>query len=211
MFDQVIREYTDPLLNKTIQLITKTNVTPNQLTVIGIGFGIACFTSIFFNFYMVALLFLTLNRIFDGLDGLLARSLDKQGKQGSSDFGGYFDIIADFIFYSGFIFFFTLGANEFLLSATFLLFSFFGTGSTFLTYAIFENKNKVKLKKYVLKNKIEKSFYYIGGLTEGSETILCFVLMCLFPSCFNIFAYIFGLLCWITTATRGWKAYQTLQ
>ena len=56
-----------------------------------------------------------------------------------------------------------------------------------------------------------KSFYYLGGLTEGTETIAVFVAMCLFPSAFWWLAWVFGGLCWITTATRiasAWIAFK---
>jgi len=47
-----------------------------------------------------------------------------------------------------------------------------------------------------------KAFFYLGGLTEGTETILCFVLMALFPAWFPALAWIFGALCCITTVSR---------
>ena len=55
-----------------------------------------------------------------------------------------------------------------------------------------------------------KTFYYLGGLTEGSETIACFLAMCLWPSYFAAIAYFFATLCLITIATRmlaGWQAF----
>ncbi|EKD0947434.1 CDP-alcohol phosphatidyltransferase family protein, partial [Shigella sonnei] len=51
----------------------------------------------------------------------------------------------------------------------------------------------------------------LGGLTEGTETILLFVLGCLFPAWFAWFAWIFGALCWMTTFTRVWSGYLTLK
>ncbi len=56
-----------------------------------------------------------------------------------------------------------------------------------------------------------KSLYYLGGLTEGSETIALFVLMCLWPAAFAPLAYGFALLCLITTLTRLWSGYHTLR
>ena len=47
-----------------------------------------------------------------------------------------------------------------------------------------------------------KSLYYIGGLTEGTETIALFIAICLFPDAFPWLAWGFGALCWITTAAR---------
>ena len=49
------------------------------------------------------------------------------------------------------------------------------------------------------------------ALTEGTETILLFVLSCLFPAHFAWLAWLFGALCWLTTATRIASGYQTLK
>ncbi|MCZ0178765.1 hypothetical protein OZG91_13115, partial [Escherichia coli] len=50
-----------------------------------------------------------------------------------------------------------------------------------------------------------------NSATEGTETILLFVLGCLFPAWFAWFAWIFGALCWMTTFTRVWSGYLTLK
>ena len=56
--------------------------------------------------------------------------------------------------------------------------------------------------------KLVKALHYIGGLTEASETMIFFLLICLFPQFFAIFGVFFALLCLITTGTRayaGWR------
>ena len=83
------------------------------------------------------------------------------------------------------------------LPAAFLIFSFVGTGSSFLAYAIFAAKRGITTNI-----RGAKSLYYIGGLTEGTETIALFVALCLFPDAFPWLAWGFGGLCWITTAAR---------
>ena len=51
----------------------------------------------------------------------------------------------------------------------------------------------------------DKSLYFLGGLTEATETIAAFVAMCLWPQWFGPMAYGFAALCAITTALRiGW-------
>jgi hypothetical protein len=53
-----------------------------------------------------------------------------------------------------------------------------------------------------------KSFYFLGGLTEATETITAFALMCLFPVWFPVIAWVFAGLCALTTVTRlvwGWQ------
>ena len=87
-----------------------------------------------------------------------------------------------------------------------LLFAFIGTGSSFLAFAALAAKHQIDNPGYA-----HKSFYYLGGLTEGTETILLFVLGCLFPAWFAWFAWIFGALCWMTTFTRVWSGYLTLK
>jgi hypothetical protein len=57
----------------------------------------------------------------------------------------------------------------------------------------------------------EKSIYYLGGLTEGTETIALFVAICLLPDLFPWFAWIFGALCWLTTAVRIFQAMETFR
>jgi len=95
---------------------------------------------------------------------------------------------------------FALADPQNALAAAFLIFSFVGSGSSFLAYAILAAKRgEAELPK-------RKAFHHLGGLTEGFETILCFVLMCLFPGAFADLAWIFGVLCWLTTATRVLRA-----
>jgi hypothetical protein len=55
-----------------------------------------------------------------------------------------------------------------------------------------------------------KGIFYLGGLTEGFETIAVFVAMCLFPAAFPILAWIFAAACAITMVSRwiqGWRAF----
>ena len=52
----------------------------------------------------------------------------------------------------------------------------------------------------------KKGFFYLGGLTEGGETIIFLAIVVLFPQVFVPLAWVFGLLCWITTGTRVWSA-----
>lgn len=118
-----------------------------------------------------------------------------------------FSIFLDFLFYALVPFGFILAAPEQnALAGGWLLFAFIGTGSSFLAFAALAAKHQIDNPGYA-----HKSFYYLGGLTEGSETILLFVLSCLFPGCFPWFAWVFGALCWMTTFTRVWSGYLTLK
>ena len=91
------------------------------------------------------------------------------------------------------------------LPAATLLFSFIGTGVSFLGFAIMAEKRGIERLHYP-----SKGFYYIGGLTEGTETIAVFVLFCLLPGDFSALAYGVAALCLITTVTRVIGGYLTL-
>ena len=55
----------------------------------------------------------------------------------------------------------------------------------------------------------DKSIYFLSGLTEATETLLCFLAMCIFPEHFIELAYAFAALCIITTMTRIWWGWKT--
>lgn len=87
------------------------------------------------------------------------------------------------------------------LPAAFLIFSFMGTASSFLAYAIIAAKRGKNHEKQG-----RKSFFYLKGITEGTETIALLFFICLFPGGFLWAAYIFGGLCWLTTLGRTMQA-----
>lgn len=198
MFDAALRNIIDPPLNAMGTRLAAFGVSANAVTVVGFALGLAAVPLIAFESYGAALLLILLNRLFDGLDGAVARhSL-------LTDFGGYLDIVCDFIFYSAVVFAFALARPENAIYSAFLIFSFMGTGSTFLTYAIMAEKYKISTDIQG-----RKSLYYLGGLAEGGETITAMILMCVFPDYFVVIAVIFGVMCWVTTVTRIYAAWLT--
>jgi len=201
MFDAYLRPLIDPPLNRFASMIAGTDVSANAITVIGFLIGIGGAAAIAFDQLVVGIVLILLNRVLDGLDGALAR------RRGPTDFGGYLDITLDFIFYSSIPFAFAvLDPVGNGLAAAFVIFSFIGTGASFLAYAILAAKRNVSTD---IRGK--KSFYHLGGLTEGTETILFLLLCCLLPEYFTVLAFGFGALCWITTAVRIAAAKATFQ
>jgi len=194
-----IRHIKNPL-SAIAEIAKNKNITPNQITIMGFLIGICVIPLLAYQHYGISLIIILINRIFDGLDGALAR------KTGITDAGGFLDISLDFLFYSAVPFGFALAQPEHAIAATFLIFSFVGTGSSFLAFSSIASKRSIPDPVY--KN---KSLYYITGLTEGAETIICFVLFCLFPSYFPILASVFAILCFITTLTRIYNGFQLLK
>jgi phosphatidylglycerophosphate synthase len=201
MLDARLRRVIDRPLERLCAPLAAVGLTANALTLIGFAIGLGAIAAIALQAYLLGLGLLLVNRLFDGLDGALAR------RQGLSDLGGFLDIVLDFIVYSGVPFAFALAdptTNG--LPAAFLILSFVGTGTSFLAFAVMAAKRGLSTEL-----RGQKSLYYLGGLTEGTETIAAFVLACLLPGWFPAIAYAFGCLCWLTTATRIAVAWQTLR
>lgn len=200
MFDRHLHPRIKPLLNQMAEKLDRPGITPDGITLVGFAIGVLALPLLALGWYLPALVAIVLNRVFDGLDGALAR------RRGLTDAGGFLDIALDFLFYALVPFGFILAdpqANA--LAGGWLLFAFIGTGSSFLAFAALAAKHNIDNPGYA-----HKSFYYLGGLTEGTETIVLFVLSCLFPQAFAWLAWVFGALCWLTTLTRVWSGYVTL-
>ena len=197
MLDAQFRPLIDRLLNPIGRGLVVFGVTANQVTMVGVAFGLIAAGCVAAGLFYLAFWFVIANRIIDGLDGAVARA------SRSSDFGGYLDIVSDFIFYSAIPLAFAVARPETALVAAFLIFSFVGTATSFLGFAILAEKHQVTTQ---IRGK--KAFYYLGGLTEGTETIVLFLAMLVWPDYFNHMAIIFGILCWVTTGTRIHAAYR---
>lgn len=198
MLDAALRRMIDPPLDAAGRRLARAGVAANTMTIAGFAVGAAAVPALATGRHDIALAAILLNRLADGLDGAIARAA------GPSDLGGYLDIVLDFLFYSAVIFGVALGRPDQAVWAAFLIFSFVGTGTSFLAYAIIAAKRGVTTA-----TRGRKSIFYLGGLAEGSETIAALVLICLFPDAFPWIAGVFGAMCWITTAGRIWQAVQS--
>ncbi|OSQ35770.1 CDP-alcohol phosphatidyltransferase family protein [Thalassospira mesophila] len=206
MFDARLRPLIDPPLNALARRLSGTGITPNMVTALGFLIGLMAAFALVIEQYYAAAVLIALSRIADGMDGAIARhaaprSRHPNAKTQESDLGGYYDIVADFLFYAGMVLAFAVGRPEHALMAAFLIFCFVGSGSSFLAYAIVAAKRGDNHEKQG-----KKSFYYLTGITEGSETIAVLLAFCIFPAYFAPIAAIFGALCLITTFGRVLQA-----
>ena len=202
MFDHRLRPIIDRPLNAVARRLVRWGISANQITLIGFAIGMAGAITIAWQQYLLGLILILASRAADGLDGAVARA-----NGSASDRGGFLDIVLDFLFYSSIPFAFTLAAPEQnAVAAAFLIWSFIGTGASFLGYAVIAEKRGISTDA-----RGRKSLFYLGGLTEGAETILFLCLVCLWPQHFAVMAWVFATLAWITTATRiymGWTDFK---
>lgn len=197
-----MRGVIDAPLDRSGRWLANRGASPDAVTLGGLALGLAAAGLIWAGWSgMVVVALLLASRLADGLDGAVARA------RGKTDFGGYLDIVCDFAFYGAIPLAFVLrdpAGNA--AAGAFLLFSFYVNAATFLGYAILAEKRGLETR-----SRGEKSLYFTAGLMEGTETILCFLLLALWPGLFAPVALVFGGLCLITAGARLTLAARTFR
>lgn len=196
MFDARLRPLIDPPLNLVGKWLARFGVGANAITLAGIALGMAAGTAIALEAYYWGLGLILANRLLDGLDGAVARATKL------TDFGGYLDIVGDFVFYVSVPVGFGLASPDNQLAALVLVASFTLAGISFLAFATLAAKQGLETVAHG-----RKSFFYNTGIAEGTETIITFLLMGLFPAHFQIIAWIYAGLCGLTVIQRTLVAY----
>ena len=200
MLDRATTHLISPAIQRLARLLVRAGLSANQMTLTGFGIGLAAAALIGSGQYLVGAGAILLSRLCDGLDGAMARETRP------TDVGGFLDIALDFIFYAAIPLGFAVAdPSRNALAAATLLAAFVGTMASFLAFAVLATKRRLDSLAYP-----DKSFYFLGGLTEATETLACFMAMCLWPQHFALLAYGFAILCLITTVTRiwwGWRAF----
>jgi phosphatidylglycerophosphate synthase len=192
MLDPLLRRWIDPSLNRAGAWLARRDMSANAFSLAGLAIGLTVIPLLAWERYEVALLVILLNRLIDGLDGAIARH------KGSTAFGGYLDIMCDMGFYAAVPVGFALAQPGNALWAALLLASFVCTAASFLGRAVLAAQRSEPDDGA----RGRKSFFHAAGIVEGTETILAFVLFCLFPTVFPWLAGIFAGLCFWTAIAR---------
>lgn len=190
--------------------LARAGATANAVTLVGLGFGLGAALVIGLGAPLgAALALILINRVLDGLDGAVARANVGASSpvRGKSDFGGYLDILCDFIFYGAIPLAFALRDAGNALPAAVLLCAFYINGASFLGFAIFAAKRGLAPDR-ATQARGEKSLHFTAGLAEGFETIAVFVVFCLWPAAFAALSYGFAALCLASAGARVMLAHR---
>lgn len=199
MLDSLLRPYINLLLQPMATLALMLGMRPNHVTLCGFFIGALSVLAIIVGEPYWGAFFLLLNRVADGMDGLMAKI------SGRTDFGGFLDISCDFIIYTGFIWAHAYAHPEYSLWLIFLLFSFVGPTISFLVYMMLEAKQSRRVM-----STSKRSFAALTSVGEGTETMFVLFLMCLFPECIPMASLGYGIVCWLVTISRFivcWKRF----
>ena len=94
MIDNYLIKFLNPLFIILGSVFLKFRINANLVSLLGLFFSFGSFFLILNLNFILALFFFLLGRIMDGVDGSLAN------RTGKTDFGGFLDIVFDFISYS---------------------------------------------------------------------------------------------------------------
>jgi phosphatidylglycerophosphate synthase len=201
MLDGLMRRLIDPPLDRMGRALASRRISADTLTFAGLFCGLAAALAIAIGADGIALLALGLNRLLDGLDGAVARAAAR------TDRGGFLDIVFDFTTYGAVPLAFAVrdpGANA--LAAAVLLFSFYVNGATFLAFAAVAARRGLESSIRGV-----KSIYFTVGLAEGTETIVAFAAMILWPNHFPLIALAFAgltLMGAVARVTLAWHVFR---
>lgn len=199
MFDTSLRRFKDQVGTPLAKHMSR--VSPTLISMLGLAIGLFATYMAFKGQYLWALGLWILNRILDGLDGLIARLHEKQ-----SDFGGYVDILTDFIIYAALPIGLVAGSpsNERYLALAFLLAAFYVNSASWMYLAA------VLEKRAAHSSDTQTTIVMPVGLIGGFETLVAYGIFLLLPSHITILFYTLAALVFITTLQRIIWAKQNL-
>ncbi|MFY8083791.1 MAG: CDP-alcohol phosphatidyltransferase family protein [Rubrivivax sp.] len=200
MIDRWAAALLRPGLQAGARGLVRAGVGADAVTWAGFALGLAAAVCIAWEAHVLGLVLMLMSRLLDGLDGAVARLT------APTDRGAFLDITLDFLFYASIpLAFAWADPSRNALAAATLLAAFVGTGSTFLAFAVLAQRRGLTSAVYPT-----KGLYYLGGLTEATETLLVFAAMCWWPQAFATLAFVFAGLCGLTVLTRLWAGWRML-
>jgi len=202
MLDPYLRPLIDPPLDAAGRVLARAGVRADAVTLAGLATGLAAAAAVAAEVFWLAALLIVASRVADGLDGAVARASRR------TDFGGFLDIACDFVFYAAIPMAFVLCDPEAnAVAGAALLAAFYINGATFLGYAILAERRGMTSTRHG-----SKTLYFTGGLLEGTETIVFFLILCAVPQHFAPLAWAFAALCLVTASARvalAWQVFGT--
>lgn len=215
MLDARVRRRLAEPLDRVAATLDRPGVSPDRLTLLGLLTGLASAATAAGQLWGWALVLWLLSRLLDGLDGPLARrraavaSAPGTAPGGTpSQAGGFLDITADFVVYGATVVGVALGATRgegasWLPFVTVLL-AYYVNGTAFLAFSSIAERTGHQIDD-------GRSLSFLGGLAEGTETILVHALWLLLPAQAAGIAWAWSAVVAVSAAQRMVAGYLTLR
>lgn len=201
MFDELLRPVKETLLGPVARVFGR--MPPTLLSLLGLLLGLACAALLATQQYALGFLFWFLNRLFDGIDGMVARASGRQ-----TDFGGYLDIVIDFVVYAAIPIGLVLGLPQQLnwMALAFLLAAFYVNAASWIYLSALLEKRQAGARA----SGEQTSVTMPRGVVGGGETILFYTVFMLFPSRLALWFVVMGSLTLLGVGQRLWWARRRL-
>jgi phosphatidylglycerophosphate synthase len=186
MLDAPLQRLLAAPLDRMAAVLQRYGIGPNTATFAGFVFGLLAAAAVGATFYVLALVFLTLNRLADLLDGALAR------RTNATALGAFLDISLSYIVFGIVAFAFVLSRQQNGLAGTFLILGFLADAVTAMGVRAFQ------VPPLPRRGPLPRSLI----ITEQTETYLLFAIMMLAPWSFGFLPFLYGVLCFITAGAR---------
>jgi phosphatidylglycerophosphate synthase len=190
MLDARMREILSPVLRAAGTRLAAAGVSPAALTAAGWTAGVGACTATALRAWPAALGLWLANRVLDGLDGPTARAAGK-----ATEAGGFLDIVADFSVYAGVVLGLAIAVPGARLACVALLVAYYISGTAFLALSSLTERRRQHLGD-------ERSLRFIGGLAEGTETVVVYALLFLLPHHATVIAWAFAAAVAVTAGQR---------
>jgi phosphatidylglycerophosphate synthase len=189
VLDAPVRRALAPTLDRAARRLAAWGVRPGWLTGTGWLVGVGACAAAALRLWPLALVLWLGNRLLDGLDGPVARA-------GSpTERGGFLDIVADFSVYGGFVVGVAIGLPAARLACLVLLAAYYLSGTALLALSSLQERRAQP-------GGDERSLRFAGGLAEGTETVVVYLLFCLLPQQAAGIAWGFAVAVGITAVQR---------
>lgn len=207
MLDRVVRSRLDGPLDRAAAQLERTRVSPDALSLAGLVVALGSAVLAALALWPVALAAWLVSRVLDGLDGPLAR---RRGGGSGTEAGGFLDITADFAAYGAGVVGVALGATGALEGGTpetwqwtaFLavLLAYYLNGAAFLAFS--SAAERVERRGGRARLEDGRTFSFIGGLAEGTETIVVHSLWLLLPGVAPVIAWVWAVVVGVSAVQR---------
>ncbi len=198
MLDAPVRRALDGPLTGLTRFVDRPVVSPDRLTLLGLGTGLASAVAAGGQLWWWALGLWLFSRVVDGLDGSLARRRAPGGVPRAGA-GGFLDITADFTVYGATVVGVAIGATRqydaswlpFLL----VLLAYYVNGTAFLAFSSIAERTGRQRED-------GRSLSFLGGLAEGTETIAVHSLWLVVPAHAGVIATVWAAVVGVSAVQR---------
>jgi phosphatidylserine synthase len=203
VLDATMRPLVAPALQALAVRVDRPAVTPDRVTLLGLVLGLGSAAAAASALWVPALVLWLLSRVADGLDGVLARRRAGAGEPPSAA-GGYLDITADFLVYGTTVAGVGIGWGGSLEPFVAVLVAYYLNGATFLAFSSLAERTGRRLDD-------GRSLSFLGGLAEGTETVVVHSLWLLLPGHAGMIAWVWAAVVGISGLQRMVAGYRALR